>query len=466
MLNADADAGAMNHGAQEERPENFWMKLKWYLETDIWEIWSSKLPKRKVFPISMGRIFILTVSKFCHNNCKAKAASLTFLTLLSVVPIVALLLGILRGFNLSGVEQRFKTYFVGQEQVADFIIRFAEATLQSASGGLVTGIGIGMLLWTALRLLSNIERCFNEMWGIRRGRTLLRKISDYLTLLLLCPVIAVALISICAFGVSQMEIVLKILPGHHYLIPLLRYVTPLVLAWISFFFLYLFIPNTTVKIKAALLSGLFTGAGYIILQYVYMYLQKILTSYNTIYGGFAALPFFLVWLQSSWTLILFGAQLTFSIQNVNSFEFYPTDRPICMRYFFINCIRIMRTLGHRIQNHEGPVAADKLAVELQIPIRITRRTLSFLAQAGLVFEAVSPENRNENLYFCEVPFDEMKPMTILKRIINAGFMAYSPNEAQYDEEILRKLSEEAEKSPANRNLMLAKDQHRLSAGEN
>ena len=386
------------------------------------------------------------------NKCALRASSLTFLTLMSVVPLVALLLGIARGFNFEEIlREKLVESFVGQEQVAEWILSFADTALKVAAGGVITGIGVGMLFFTALKLLANIENSFNDIWGIKQGRTILRKLSDYITLLLLCPVFAVVLLGINTLGMASIKDV-SWLPGKGYLLDAISFVSPFVLSWVMFFFLYLFIPNTRVKPKAALWGAILTGTLLIITQYIYMFLQTILTSYNKVYGSFAALPFFLLWLQATWTVILLGAQFSFAVQNVNYYEYYPGDQPLCMHYRSICAIRIMKLLGEAFNNRTGAVTITDISGKLEIPIRIARAVLNDLITAELVIE-VTFDRRHDDAFMTKVPLGDFIPTTILERLSNIGDSGYKSENSADAENLLSDLWNAAKNDPANAQLV-------------
>ena len=420
------------------------------IEQKVWNVRTADLPKSKAFPLAIERVLLLTSKNFVKNKCALRASSLTFLTLMSVVPLVALLLGIARGFNFEEMlREKLVESFVGQEEVAEWILSFADTTLKVAAGGVITGIGVGMLFFTALKLLANIESSFNDIWGIKQGRSMLRKLSDYLTLLLLCPVFAVLLLGLNTFGMASIEGA-SWLPGRGYLLDAIRYVFPVVLSWVMFFFLYLFIPNTRVKPKAAFAGAVLTGTLLIATQYIYMFLQTILTSYNKVYGSFAALPFFLLWLQASWTVILLGAQFAFAVQNVNYFEYYPGDYPLCMHYRSICAIRIMKLLGEAFDNRTGSVNVTDISDKLEIPIRITRAVLYDLITAGLVIE-VTNDRRKDDAFMTKVPLTDFVPTTILQRLSNIGDRGYMSNspEAEEAEKMIASLWKTAASDPVN-----------------
>ncbi len=457
--NPSATKSALNVAEQPDKEDAAPLKQ---IEQKVWNVRTADLPKSKAFPLAIERVLLLTAKNFIKNKCALRASSLTFLTLMSVVPLVALLLGIARGFNFEEMlREKLIESFVGQEEVAEWILNFADTTLKVAAGGVITGIGVGMLFFTALKLLANIESSFNDIWGIKQGRPMLRKLSDYITLLLLCPVFAVLLLGLNTFGMASIEGV-QWLPGKSYLLNAIRYVFPVVLSWVMFFFLYLFIPNTRVKPKAALAGAILTGTLLIVTQYIYMFLQTILTSYNKVYGSFAALPFFLLWLQATWTVILLGAQFSFAVQNVNYYEYYPGDQPLCMHYRFICAIRIMKLLGDAFNNRTGAVTITDISGRLEIPIRIARAVLNDLITAGLVIE-VTFDRRRDDAFMTKVPLGDFIPTTILERLSNIGDSGYRSENAAEAEKLLADLWSAAEKNSANAPLVTFTPEAQLEA---
>lgn len=458
---ADPSATKSAIGIAEQPAKDVAAPLK-QIEQKVWNVRTADLPKSKAIPLAVERVLLLTGKNFVKNKCALRASSLTFLTLMSVVPLVALLLGIARGFNFEEIlRKKLVESFVGQEQVAEWILSFADTTLKVAAGGVITGIGVGMLFFTALKLLANIENSFNDIWGIKQGRSMLRKLSDYITLLLLCPVFAVLLLGLNTFGMARIEGV-SWLPGKGYLLDAIRYVSPFVLSWVMFFFLYLFIPNTRVKPKAAFAGAVLTGTLLIITQYIYMFLQTILTSYNKVYGSFAALPFFLLWLQASWTVILLGAQFAFAVQNVNYFEYYPGDYPLSMHYRSICALRIMKLLGDAFNNRSGAVNVTDISDKLEIPIRITRAVLYDLIAAGLVIE-VTHDRRKDDAFMTKVPLGDFIPTTILERLSNIGDSGYRSENAAEAENLLTGLWTAAKNDTVNVPLVVFSPEVKLDA---
>ena len=234
-----------------------------YFSTDIWQIKKEELPKKNAFLLQFSRVCSLTTMFFVKNQCLLRASALTFFTLLSIVPVAGMLFGIAKGYGFEGIlKNKLRASMVGQEAVADRLILFAESALQNASGGIVAGVGVCLLIWTALKLLSNVENSFNVIWGIPKGRALLRKISDYLTMLIVCPLLLIIVATSSAFLVAQLGGLVSKLPFTDTwtsVIVLSSKLFPLFAAWLTFTFIYVFIPNTRVKFWVAFVSGVFIG---------------------------------------------------------------------------------------------------------------------------------------------------------------------------------------------------------------
>ncbi len=426
-------------------------KWKDFLERDIWNIRIADLSKLKGALLALGRICILTASFFVKNRCQLRASALTFFTLMSVVPIAALAFGVARGWKFEELlQEKLRETMIGHEQVADWIINFAGRALDTAGNSVVTGVGIGVLLFTAVSLLVSIENSFNDIWGIKQGRNWLRKMSDYLTMLFVFPILAITLVSGSALGMAKIRGVLGDDASHTFLLVFYRFSVPLFFAWLTFFFIYLFIPNTKVKFRSAFAGGVFTGTLFVALQYGYMYLQTLLTNYNAIYGSFAALPFFLLWLQMTWTLILLGAQLSFSVQNAEQYEFYPEDAPLSAEYRSICALRIVEHLTQKFVRCSGPTAAESVSACLKIPIRVARHILYDLADAGLVSE-LRGDKRVDDFYQIAIPPNDLTPITVLRALSRLGMSGYrNAEQTLRAERILEQLWENAKRAECNR----------------
>jgi membrane protein len=256
---------------------------------------------------------------FIEDDCYAKASALTFYSLLSIVPVLAVLFGIAKGFGFEkALEKELSEHFIEQQELVDKLIQFAYSWLKTVQGGVIVGIGTVALLWSVLGLLSNIESTLNAIWKTPISRSYRRKISDYLAIMLICPIFFVTSSSITVFLITHITqtaqsniLVEAVSPFLLFILKLF----PFFLIWILFTFVYLFMPNTRVYLRSALIAGVIAGTAFQLWQWIYIRFQIGATSYGAIYGSFAALPLFLIWLQISWLILLAGAELAYEIEN-------------------------------------------------------------------------------------------------------------------------------------------------------
>jgi len=264
------------------------------------------------------RVLKDTAFGFIEDDCYSKASALTFYSLLSIVPVLAVLFGIAKGFGFeNALESEINERFLEQRQVVSKLIQFAYSWLHNAEGGLIAGIGTVALFWSVFGLLSNIETALNAIWKTRLSRPYARKISDYLATMIISPVFLVTLSSLNVFihthfTSNQGNIFIEaVSPFVLFLLKL----SPYFLSWGLFTFIYMFMPYTKVYARSAIIAGLIAGSAFQIWQWAYIKFQIGVISYGAVYGSFAALPLFLIWLQISWLILLAGAELAFETEN-------------------------------------------------------------------------------------------------------------------------------------------------------
>ena len=267
----------------------------------------------------MNRIYrtlVLTIKFFTAKRVMAKASALTYSTLLAIVPILAVVFAIARGFGYSKyIEVWFRDLLASQPQAAEVIIGWVNSYLVHTQRGLFLGIGLVFMLYTVLMLVSNIEETFNEIWQVNNSRSIYRSFTNYLAAFFLFPIFIVLTtgFSIVLTAVaSSMPEALVLGSLVRFLLDLLPYI----LLSFLFFGLYVSMPNTHVEWRCAIVPGIIAGVGIQWLQLFYVHSQIWVTGYNAIYGSFAALPLFMLWVQISWTICLFGAELTRTNQNL------------------------------------------------------------------------------------------------------------------------------------------------------
>lgn len=428
-------------------------KIKNLLQMDIWMIRAGNLPGIKRFFLSLLRILILTGKFFIRNKCSFKASSLTFFTLFSFVPVAALIFGIAQGCGVSDIlENKMREALSLYPEVAEKLITFADATLRQAKGGVIAGAGTLVLIWTTIKLLSNIESTLNEIWGIPKGRTFIRKITDYIAITIICPFMLLTAGSGLVAATTRVGNIIKTLPGAENIVPVFGLLTkglPFLAIWLVLSFIYIAIPNTKVKFRAALPAAFVTAGVYILLQLCYIYAQFMMVSYNTVYGSFAALPLLLLWLNLSWNLILAGAQLSFAIQNVSQYEMLPGDEQISTFQRNSIALEFSSCICRNFQQGKKPFTEEELSEKCMVPIRTTRMILSQLVKSGILTEGISNGDTMIRTYQVARPVEQLTPVKIITALEkNDGAIIDGIGDAAF----MRKyalLWESAEKSKEN-----------------
>ena len=383
-----------------------------FVRTDIWRIRLEELPFGKSFLLRQLRVIILTLRGYNDDRCLLRASSLTFFTLLSIVPIVAVFFGIAKGFGFERrLERELFQRFPGQEDVLNQIINFANSLLQQTQGGLIAGVGLLVLFWAVLKVLGHIERAFNDIWEIKESRSWIRKFSDYLAIMLIAPIFILMSGSITVFIKAQVSQITQKVAYLDVLNPFIYFLfesMPYILIWILFTILYIIMPNTKVSLKAGLLGGVVAGTLYQIAQWAYITFQISAAQINAIYGSLAALPLFLIWLQISWWIVLFGAELSFASQNVDTYEFEPDSHKVSPGFRKLLTLQVVHLLINKFQNGDKPLTDSQISDKLQMPIRLVHRILSELVESSLVSEIKTKTDKE----FAYQPARDINQLTI------------------------------------------------------
>ncbi|MFO8052641.1 MAG: YihY/virulence factor BrkB family protein [Candidatus Omnitrophota bacterium] len=370
-------------------------KLIRFITYDVWRLRLRDLTKIKSFLVKQLRIVLLTFREFNKDRCQLQAAALTFYSLLSIVPVIAMAFGIARGFGFQKMlEKQLLEKFPAQEDVLVQAFDFAQNLLKHTQGGLIAGIGIAVLFWVVIRVLTNIERSFNDIWGIKRPRPFGRKFSDYLSIMLICPILIIASSSVTVFLTTKVKLIVTQVEFLGFfspvILPLLK-LFPYLIVWLVFSFVYIFMPNGKVNIKSGILAGIVAGTLYQLVQWGYLNFQIGMSKFNAIYGSFAALPLFLIWLKISWLVVLFGAEISFAHQNVDTYEFEPDYLNISYSFKRLLSLGVMNLLITNFNKCKGPLASEDISHHLDIPIRLVREIIFELKESNLVSEVKTAE---------------------------------------------------------------------------
>lgn len=427
-----------------------------FLKGDIWRMRLAGLTPAKSFFIRQLRTFLLAIRGFNEDKCQLRASALTFYSLLSIVPMVAMAFGVARGF---GFEKRLETQlmsrFAGQEEVLSRVIVFAESLLENTRGGVVAGIGVLLLFWSVIKMLSHIERSLNDIWEVKKPRTLGRKFSDYLSVMLVSPVLLIVSGSATVIVITQARVIVEriaILGPISSLITFALSLLPYCVVWVLFTFIYILLPNTRISFKSGLIAGVVAGTMYQLLQWAYINFQVGIAKYNAIYGSFAALPLFLVWLQLSWLIVLFGAEFSFANQNVDTYEYEQDSMKASLSFRKLLSLRITNLLVKNFAMGGEPLTESYISQSLKAQVRLVRILLRELAESGVIID-VGTEQGGEPAYLPARDPDMLSIAYVLASLENRGTERLPVADTMELKQLrvaLSELKETVEKSPANR----------------
>ena len=431
-------------------------KLINFIRTDIWRVRAKDLSRTRYFVVKQLRILILTVRGFRKNKCSLSASALTFYSLLSIVPVAAMAFGIAKGFGFQNLlEKQLLEKFQAQEEVMNRIVSFSHSLLENTKGGIIAGIGVIFLLWTVIKLFSQIESSFNDIWEVKTHRTYGRKFSDYLSIMLVSPLLFILSSSATVFITTQITVITQkvgMIGMFSPVIFIMLKVIPYGLIWILFTFMYILMPNTKVNFSSGMIAGVIAGTIYQIAQWAYITFQVGVARSNAIYGSFAALPLFLIWIQLSWLVVLFGAEISFAYQYVDTYDFEPDRRLISPSFKKLLSLQISRLVICRFFNAEPPLSVINISKTLEIPIRLVQQILDELVEAGIL--SYTEAKKNKELSY--QPARDINTITI-SAVIEAldqkgidNIPVAQTAELSHLSEALKTLNEEIEKSPANR----------------
>ncbi|NJK88651.1 MAG: YihY family inner membrane protein [Myxococcales bacterium] len=300
-----------------DRFRHYWRELIW--TRDHYPDGAPRALSRGVILVS--RVLYVTYTGFGRERLRMQAAALTYVTLLSLVPALAVAFSLFTAFGgLEEVGARLKEFVIGAlaVQQRDIVTQYLDEFVTSANAGQLGAIGTAFLFLTAIALLGDIERSFNDIWGVRRGRSLLERIQVYWPLVTAGPILLALSFSysaaLAASGVVQA--VEDALLGFQVAGRIASYVVVC-----GFFaFLYQIVPNAAVRWQSAAIGGVFGGSLWLLAQTLYAIYAARAITYSAIYGSLSAVPLFIVWVWVSWVITLLGAAIAFAVQSARSYE--------------------------------------------------------------------------------------------------------------------------------------------------
>ena len=358
--------------------------FKEFLEHDLW---SADLGKERWLAraaLIFMRWLVLLVHGIRKDRLLLWASALTFTSILSIVPFLAVAFSVLKGLGFQNTEfirELLLGVSAGKEEVVDAIITYINQTNVKTLGVL----GVAFLFFVVINLLSNIESAFNAVWGVKRNRTVGRKATDYFTVSLVAPVLIVMAISFTA-TLQNYEIVQRILADSLWskLYFLVLKLAPFVAVWLALAFIYRFMPNTRTRLLPVFGGAIIAGTVWQIAQGMYVEFQIGAKNYNAIYGSFAQFPIFLIWVYTSWVIVLLGAEMSFIFQFYRSFVKEAVYRDVSHREKQRLALCILLEMTGAFYSGKKPRSMEELAENLALPMILVRDILNLFIESGLV----------------------------------------------------------------------------------
>ncbi|MCL2597371.1 MAG: YihY/virulence factor BrkB family protein [Paludibacter sp.] len=389
---------------------DFFKKIYDFIFSDIWKLTENELTRVQKVVFKFIKTVFIAIRGYMDDKLSVKASALTYSVLFAAVPLIALVISISKGFGADKlIENALDETFIGKYGLVPEVMGFVEKYLQTMSGGLFVGIGIVILLWSVLSFFMQMESAFNEIWQVKKSRSIFRQFTIYFSAIIIIP----ALIAFSSGFSVYIKTQLADSFLYNMLSPLLSFgfkLIPYVVNWIVFTLLYMMMPNTRVKFVNALIAGLLTGTIFLIFQNLYISGQINLTRYNAVYGSFAAIPLLLFFIYISCLIILLGAEISYALQNIHFFDFETDTKNISIRYKNFVTVFITYLIVKRFENEEPPLSNDDIVQNYLLPIRLVNFVLMQLVDAKIVVE-VTDEKRRINTY---QPAFDINTLTISK----------------------------------------------------
>ena len=406
-----------------ENPVTWALNMIKRLNDAIWRTPLSEISKGKTFVFKQLRIFLLAARGFNNDKVQLRASALTFYSLLSVIPIAAIVFAIAKGF---GLDQTLQDLIIkksqSEQEVLLWLLKNARIAIEKTSGGYIAGIGIIILFWSVMSLLNHIESSFNHIWQIRSSRPWHRKFTDYLTIMLIAPVFIILSSGITGFIITKLPDYMTNAPILDFFKPVISFLvkfSPYFLSWVALTVLFIIMPNAKVNFVPALISGIIAGTILQGIQWLYIDLQFGITKLNAIYGSFAAVPLFIIWLQSSWSVVLLGAEISFANQNISRYEMESEALNISNYQKRALVIMIMHMIIRNFTLGEKPISASYIGANLKIPVRLARDIIQDLSSANLV-SIIHENEEKERLYQPAIDINRLTVSFVFSRLDKKG----------------------------------------------
>ncbi len=390
-----------------------------FIRYDIWRITVSELSKGKRIFYNIIKTLFLAIRGYYKDRLGVRAAALTYSVMFAIVPIIALLTAIGKGFGIEEyIEKALSDTFVAQANMVPTVMEFVEKYLASTQGGLFIGIGLAILVYAVMNFFMQVENAFNTIWQVKKSRSIIRQFTLLFSGLFILPILIVV-----SSGISiYFNTVLSQSFLFQFFNPLVKigvFFVPFIVSWILFTFMYLIIPNTKVRFFNALIAGITAGTAFQIFQMLYVSGQINLTRYNAVYGGFAAIPLLLIWINISSLIVLLGAEISYASQNLRNYDYEVDSENISNRYKKYLTVFVTHIIVKRFDTGEPPIKVQEIIKEHKLHIRILNQSLQVLVDAHIIIE-VADDDLNDHAYYPAMDINQLTINMLYSKIDKKG----------------------------------------------
>ena len=406
--------------------------LKEFFSHDIWYVKIDKFPRWQRGAIKLLRIVLLAIHDYTQKQLALRATALTLYTLLSIVPVIAMVFGIAQGFGLQQyLTDELNKAFATQPEILNNLLVYVQNLLGNTKGGIIAGFGFALLLWSVLQVLANIEDAFNFIWHVQTPRTWARKFTDYLSIILVAPLfiafsgVATIFISTQIKWVAQEISFLGSTISQLIIISIqfLPYLTTSLL----FFLLYLVMPNTRVKPASAAYAGILSGIVFQVFEWAYIAFQIGVSNYNTIYGSFASIPLFITFLQFSWIIVLIGAEISYSVQHVVEYESRVQMANLSHEMKMVYSLYLLHHIANKFKAGDKAPSVSEMSGRLGLQATICKTLLHQLVRAKLIAESVEGKNKDA-VYLPAIDIARLNIAFVVNKLESIGELRVSDSD--------------------------------------
>lgn len=350
-----------------------------FLQFDLWRIDLVHDSKLRSFGVETLRVTHLVLKGVKEDNCHLHASALTFSTLMAMVPLLAIVFSISSAIGFNAASNKLLELAAEMPDLLPFVQQIIDV-VEQVDLATVSGVGGVLLLYIIFKLLSGIEESFNQIWGVQSSRSIADKLRNYLSVLVIAP----ALMLVSTAATPTIMAFLGKMEWMGPLVVVMIRLSPVFVLGLAFLAIFMFLPNTKVSFRAACVGALVSSVLATVLQVLMIKAGVGVTRLGKIYGTFAYVPIFLFWLQMSWTILLFGAELAFAIQNRNTYA----EEQAAVRASMVSKLWVaFSAMREAVRIFEGPEAsfsAMDFARENNIPIRLMNEVVEVLVRARLL----------------------------------------------------------------------------------